>query len=126
MMQKTPLGRVIGLGSAKSGTEHWWHQRVTAIAGVPLVIFLIAFVLGHVGASRAEIIASLSNPIVAILLALTVVNLLWHMRLGLQVVIEDYVHTPARKFAALLFNTFFTVAMGAAALFAILKMSYGL
>lgn len=126
MMQKTPLGRVIGLGSAKSGTEHWWHQRVTAIAGVPLVIFLIGFVLSHVGASRAEIIASLSNPIVAILLALTVVNLLWHMRLGLQVVIEDYVHTPARKFAALLFNTFFTVAMGAAALFAILKMSFGL
>lgn len=126
MMQKTPLGRVIGLGSAKSGTEHWWHQRVTAIAGVPLVIFLIGFVLTHAGASRAEIIASLSNPIVAILLALTVINLLWHMRLGLQVVIEDYVHTPARKFAALLFNTFFTVAMGAAALFAILKMSFGL
>ena len=126
MMQKTPLGRVIGLGSAKSGTEHWWHQRVTAIAGIPLVIFLIGFVLTHIGASRAEIIASLSNPIVAILLALTVVNLLWHMRLGLQVVIEDYVHTPARKVAALLFNTFFTVAMGAAALYAILKMSFGL
>jgi len=126
MMQKTPLGRVIGLGSAKSGTEHWWHQRVTAIAGIPLVIFLIGFVLTHIGASRAEIIASLSNPIVAILLALTVVNLLWHMRLGLQVVIEDYVHTPPRKVAALLFNTFFTVAMGAAALYAILKMSFGL
>ena len=126
MMQKTPLGRVIGLGSAKSGTEHFWHQRVTAIAGIPLVIFLIGFVLAHIGASRAEIIASLSNPLVAILLALTVVNLLWHMRLGLQVVIEDYVHTPARKFAALLFNTFFTVAMGAAGVYAILKMSFGL
>ena len=113
MMQKTPLGRVIGLGSAKSGTEHFWHQRVTAIAGIPLVIFLIGFVLAHIGASRAEIIASLSNPLVAILLALTVVNLLWHMR-------------PARKFAALLFNTFFTMAMGAAALYAILKMSFGL
>ena len=126
MMQKTPLGRVIGLGSAKSGTEHFWHQRVTAIAGIPLVIFLIGFVLAHIGASRVEIIASLSNPLVAILLALTVVNLLWHMRLGLQVVIEDYVHTPARKFAALLLNTFFTMAMGAAALYAILKMSFGL
>lgn len=126
MMQKTPLGRVIGLGSAKSGTEHWWHQRVTAIAGIPLVIFLIGFVLTHIGASRAEIIASVSNPLVAVLLVLTMVNLLWHMRLGLQVVIEDYVHTPARKVAALLFNTFFTVAMGAAALYAILKMSFGL
>jgi succinate dehydrogenase / fumarate reductase membrane anchor subunit len=126
MMQKTPLGRVIGLGSAKAGTEHWWHQRVTAIAGIPLVVFLIGFVLTHIGASRAELVASMKNPLVAILLALTMVNLLWHMRLGLQVVIEDYVHTPRNKFAALLLNTFFTVAMGVAALYAILKMSFGL
>jgi succinate dehydrogenase / fumarate reductase membrane anchor subunit len=99
---------------------------VTAIAGIPLVVFLIGFVLTHIGASRAELVASMKNPLVAILLALTMVNLLWHMRLGLQVVIEDYVHTPRNKFAALLLNTFFTVAMGVAALYAILKMSFGL
>ena len=126
MMRKTPLGRVLGLGSAKSGTEHWWVQRVTAIAGIPLVIFLIGFVLAHIGATRAEVVASLSNPLVAILLALTLINLLWHMKLGLQVVIEDYIHTPRNKFAALLFNSFFTVVMGVAALYAILKMSFGL
>lgn len=125
MMRKTPLGQVLGLGSAKSGTEHWWAQRVTAIAGIPLVIFLIGFIVMHVGSSRAEVVASVKNPLVAILLALTVVNLIWHMRLGLQVVIEDYVHGHGTKIAALLLNTFFTVAMGAAALYAILKMSFG-
>ena len=126
MMRKTPLGQVLGLGSAKSGTEHWWAQRVTAIAGIPLVIFLIGFIVMHVGASRAEVVASVHQPLVAILLALTVINLVWHMRLGLQVVIEDYVHGHTAKFAALLLNTFFAIVMGAAALYAILKMSVGL
>ena len=125
MMRKTPLGRVLGLGSAKAGTEHWWVQRMTAVAGIPLTIFLIGFVLTHIGASRAEMLASLRNPLVAILLALTVINMLWHMRLGMQVIIEDYIHTPRNKFAALLLNAFFTVALGVAALFAILKMSFG-
>ena len=125
MMRKTPLGRVLGLGSAKAGTEHWWVQRVTAVAGIPLTIFLIGFILTHIGASRAEMLASFQNPLVAILLALTLINMLWHMKLGMQVIIEDYIHTPRNKFAALLLNAFFTVALGVAALFAILKMSFG-
>lgn len=126
MLRKTPLGQVLGLGSAKAGTEHWWHQRVTAIAGIPLVVFLIGFILVHRGASRAEIVASMHNPVVAILMALTIVNLVWHMRLGLQVVIEDYIHTDHSKYLALLLNTFFAVVMALAALYAILKMSIGL
>jgi succinate dehydrogenase / fumarate reductase membrane anchor subunit len=126
MMGKTPLGRVLGLGSARSGTEHWWLQRVTAIAGLPLVVFLIIFIIGHLGAPRAELVASLSNPLVAIALALTMLTLLWHMRLGVQVVIEDYVHQPVRKISALLLNTFLTMALAATALYAILKMSFGL
>ena len=126
MLKKTPLGQVLGLGSAKAGTEHWWHQRVTAIAGIPLVIFLVGYLLVHRGASRAEIVASMHNPIVTILMALTVFNLVWHMRLGLQVVIEDYVHTDHTKYALLLINTFFAVVMVVAALYAILKMSIGL
>ena len=126
MLKKTPLGQVLGLGSAKAGTEHWWHQRVTAIAGIPLVIFLGGYLLVHRGASRAEIVASMHNPIVAILMVLTVFNLVWHMRLGLQVVIEDYVHTDHTKYALLLINTFFAVVMVVAALYAILKMSIGL
>ena len=126
MLKKTPLGQVLGLGSAKAGTEHWWHQRVTAIAGIPLVVFLITYLLMHRGASRAEIMASMHNPFVAILMALTIANLVWHMRLGLQVVIEDYVHTDHTKYALLLLNTFFAVVMAASALYAILKMSIGL
>lgn len=126
MLRKTPLGQVLGLGSAKTGTEHWWHQRVTAIAGIPLVVFLIGFIFLHRGASRAEIVASMQNPIVAILMGLTVFNLVWHMRMGLQVVIEDYVHTDHTKYALLLLNTFFSVLMAVAAIYAILKMSFGL
>lgn len=124
-MRKTPLGRVLGLGSAKAGTEHWWGQRVTALAGIPLTVFLIGFILTHIGATRAEMLASLKNPLVAILLALTMINMLWHMKLGMQVIIEDYVHASRNKFAALLFNTFFSAALGVAALYAILKMSFG-
>jgi len=126
MMRKTPLGQVLGLGSAKSGTEHWWHQRVTATAGIPLVVFLIGFILVHRGASRTEIVASVQNPVVAILLGLTIINLVWHMRLGLQVVIEDYVHVDHSKYLLLLLNSFFAVVMGVSALYAILKMSIGL
>ena len=126
MLKKTPLGQVLGLGSAKAGTEHWWHQRVTAIAGIPLVVFLIAYLLMHRGASRADIVASMHNPFVAILMGLTIANLVWHMRLGLQVVIEDYVHTDHTKYALLLLNTFFAVLMAVAGLYAILKMSIGL
>lgn len=126
MSMKTPLRRVLGLGSAKSGTEHWWMERVTAIAGIPLTVFLIIFIISHLGATRAELVASFGNPFVAILMALTFVSMLWHMRLGLQVVIEDYVHAPLPKFSALLFNTFFTAALGVVALYAILKMSFAL
>jgi succinate dehydrogenase / fumarate reductase membrane anchor subunit len=126
MLRKTPLGQVLGLGSAKTGTEHWWHQRVTAIAGIPLVIFLVGFILMHRGASRTEIVASMQNPIVAILMGLTVFNLVWHMRMGLQVVIEDYVHADHTKYLLLLLNTFFCVVMAVAAIYAILKMSFGL
>lgn len=126
MSLRTPLGRVRGLGSAKSGTEHWWMQRVTAIANIPLMIFLVIFVICHLGATRAELVASIGNPFIAIPLVLTFVSVLWHMRLGLQVVIEDYVHGHVAKFLALLANSFVTAILGVAALYAILKMSFGL
>ena len=126
MLKKTPLGQVLGLGSAKAGTEHWWHQRLTAVAGIPLVVFLIGYLLVHRGASRAEIVASMHNPFVAILMGLTIANLVWHMRLGLQVVIEDYVHADHTKYVLLLLNSFFSVVMAVAGLYAILKMSIAL
>lgn len=126
MSLTTPLKKVRGLGAARSGTEHFWMQRVTAIANVPLVIFTAWFMVVHLGATRAEVVASAANPFVALLLVLTLISVLWHMRLGMQVIIEDYVHGPALKLALLLLNTFYTVVLGAAAIYAILRMNFGL
>ncbi len=125
MNMRTPFKDVEGLGSAKSGTEHFWQQRMTAIANLPLIIFLVWFVISHLGATRRDVVASVHNPFIGILLALSFVSILWHMRLGMQVVIEDYVHGHGAKLAMLLLNSFFTAALGVAALYAILKMSFG-
>jgi succinate dehydrogenase / fumarate reductase, membrane anchor subunit len=126
MNMKTPLKKVRGLGSAKSGTEHFWHQRLTAMANLPLLIFFAWFILAHLGADRAAVVASIKNPMIAIALLLTLASVFWHMRLGLQVVIEDYVHSHSRKIAALLFNTAFVTVMFALAAFSILKMSFAI
>jgi succinate dehydrogenase / fumarate reductase membrane anchor subunit len=122
---KTPLAKVRGLGSAKSGTEHFWHQRLTAIANIPLVIFFIGFVIAHLGADAAQIATSLRNPFVAIALALAFISVFWHMRLGMQVIIEDYVHAPGAHLVTLIANDFFTLVLGVAALYAIAAMSFG-
>jgi succinate dehydrogenase / fumarate reductase, membrane anchor subunit len=121
---KTPLKKVRGLGSAKSGTEHFWHQRVTGAANIPLVLLFIWFVISHLGSARAEIIASLQNPFWAIALVLALASIFWHMRLGLQVVIEDYVHAPAPKFVALAFNLAFPAVLFALSVYSILNMSF--
>jgi succinate dehydrogenase / fumarate reductase, membrane anchor subunit len=123
---KTPLKKARGLGSAKSGTEHFWQQRVTAIANVPLVLFLIWFVLSHLSATRPEIIAAMKHPFVAVGVLLALISITWHMRLGLQVVIEDYVHSEGRKLAALTANTLFVFALTAVGAYSILKMGFGL
>lgn len=122
---RSELGKVRGLGSAKSGTEHFWMQRVTAIANIPLVIFLVWFIVSHTGSNRAEFIASIKHPLITIGLLLAFASFLYHMRIGLQVVIEDYVH-GSPKVAALLANAFFAVILFATAAYAILKMSFGL
>lgn len=121
---KTPLGTVLGLGSAKAGTEHWWLQRVTAIANIPLVTFFVIFILWHLGADRAQLMASVKHPLIAVGLALSFLSVLWHMRLGMQVIIEDYVH-GAWRLPCLLANLFFTIVLGIAALYAILALSFG-
>ncbi len=126
MTMKTPLKKVRGLGSAKSGTEHFWHQRLTALANLPLLIFFVWFVVAHLGADRTAVVASIKNPMIAVLLLLTLASVFWHMRLGLQVVIEDYVHSHSRKFLALVLNSAFVVVMFAIAAFSILKMSFAI
>ena len=125
MSMRSELSKVRGLGSAKSGTEHFWMQRVTAIANVPLVIFLMWFIISHLGAARDDVLASIKHPLVAIFLVLSFASILMHMRLGLQMVIEDYVHGSA-KFVALLINNFFALFLFVTAAYAILKMSFGI
>lgn len=122
---RTPLGRVRGLGSAKSGTGHFWLQRVTAVANVVLTIIFLGVVISLVGRPYQAALAVLSHPLVAILMLLFTVSGVVHMRLGMQVIIEDYVHGEGLKIAAVMANTFFAIAIGAACVFALLKLSFG-
>ena len=122
---RTPLARVRGLGSAKSGTGHFWLQRVTAVANVILTIIFLGVVIALVGKPYPAAIALLSHPLVAILMLLFVVSGAVHMRIGMQVIIEDYIHGEGAKIAAVMANTFFAIAIGAACVFAVLKLSFG-
>ncbi|MGI9482037.1 MAG: succinate dehydrogenase, hydrophobic membrane anchor protein [Hyphomicrobiales bacterium] len=122
---RTPLSKVRGLGSAKDGTEHFWMQRLTAIANVPLVIFLVIVIVSNVGASHAEVAANLGAPLVTVGLLLAVLSITWHMRLGMQVIIEDYVPSEGTKIVCLLANTFLCAGVAVTAGFAILKLGFG-
>ena len=125
MSLRTPLGRVRGLGSEREGTGQFWRQRLTAVSNIPLIGFFVLFIIIYGGASYAEVTAALSNPIVAVLMGGVVVSALVHMRLGMQVIIEDYVHGEGAKLACLMANTFFTIAIGALSIFAVLKLGFG-
>ena len=125
MSMQTPLNKVRGSGSAKSGTEHWWMQRVTGIANLVLVIFFIFVIVSLIGEGYEDVANTLGSPLVAIGMLALILSVTWHMRLGMQVIIEDYVHDEGFKIALLLANTFFSAAMAIAAAFAILNLSFG-
>lgn len=121
----TPLGKVRGLGAAHRGTETFWRQRLTAIANIPLVIFLILSIVTHVGADYATMRAYLAQPVVTLAMLALVLSAAIHMRIGLKEIIEDYVHGAGAKIAALLLATFFAFGVGLACAFALIKISLG-
>ena len=122
---RTPLARARGLGSAKEGATHFWRQRVTGVANVFLVILLTWVLVKLAGADYAMVKATLKNPLVSLLLLLFVVSGVIHMRLGMQTVIEDYVHSEGRKVVCLMLNTFFAVFVALTSVWAVLKLSFG-
>jgi succinate dehydrogenase / fumarate reductase membrane anchor subunit len=121
----TPLRRVRGRGAAHSGTGHFWHQRVTSVAGIALSIALIVIVISLLGRSHAAVIQILGSPLVAIIMLLFIINTCYHMWIGMQEIIVDYVHEDKLKFLSLMGNTFFVFAVGFTCAFAILKLSFG-
>jgi succinate dehydrogenase / fumarate reductase membrane anchor subunit len=122
---RTPMRRVRGLGAAHAGTKDFWHQRVTAVAGIPLTIAAVVIVIALLGRSHAAVVQILGSPIVAIIMLLFIINTAYHMWIGMQEIILDYVHEDKAKFASLMANTFFVFAVALAACFAILKLSFG-
>ena len=117
------LGRARGLGAARQGVGHWWAQRVTALALVPLILWLVVGVATHTGAGHGAVVAWISEPLVAIALVLTLFATFLHAKLGLEVVIEDYVHGAIAKHVMLLAVTFLSFALGAGSIFAVLKIA---
>jgi succinate dehydrogenase / fumarate reductase membrane anchor subunit len=122
---RTPLARVRGLGSARSGTEHFWRQRLTAVANIPLTIAFVLIVVSLLGRNHAAAQQILGSPLVAIVILLFIGSVTYHMRIGMQVVIEDYVHGEIARLSLVMLNTFFTVVVGLAAAYAIFKLSFG-
>ena len=122
---RSPLGRAIGLGSAKEGVEHWWRQRISALALVPLTLWLVISVIGLVGADHAAFVAWVRSPMPAVLLILLLVATFYHSALGLQVVIEDYVHGEAMRLGVLLLMRLLCILFAVRGILAVLQMALG-
>jgi succinate dehydrogenase / fumarate reductase, membrane anchor subunit len=120
---RSPLGRVRGLGSAKEGVAHWWAQRLTALALIPLTLWFVISVISLAGAGHARTVAWIAAPVPAVLLVLLIAATFYHAVLGLQVVIEDYIHNEALRLGLIIVVKAAAVVLGAAAIFAVLKLA---
>ena len=121
----SPLNRVLGLGSAKSGVEHWWAQRLTAVALIPLGLWFAMALAGPDELHYAAVVALIQVPFNSVMLILALFALSYHSHLGVQMVIEDYVHTPAVKVFSLVAAFFAHIAVAVAGIFAVLKVAFG-
>ena len=122
---RSPVGRAMGLGSAKAGVEHWWLQRLTAVALVPLTLWFVIAIIRLAGADIETVRDWIGSPLPAILLVLFLLAIFWHASLGLQVVIEDYVHTELAKLGLLVVVRLACFALAVAGIFAVLCMAVG-
>jgi succinate dehydrogenase membrane anchor subunit len=122
---RTPLAKVRNLGSSHSGTGDFWRQRVTAVAMALLIIPVIVVMMMLLGRNQAGAAQILGSPGIAIILLLFIVASAWHMKIGMQVVIEDYVQNEKLKLASVMANNFFSIAVALASVYAILKLSSG-
>jgi succinate dehydrogenase / fumarate reductase membrane anchor subunit len=123
MSLRTPLGKVLGRGSAGDGTSHWWVQRVTAIALIPLTLWFVISILGKPLHDFPAMVAWLGQPWVAVFTILLAITLAWHSWLGMQVIVEDYVHGKIAKTFLLLLSTFLHFAAAVAAVFAVVILA---
>ena len=122
---RSPLGRAVGLGSAKEGVEHWWLQRITAVALVPLSLWFVTAIIRLVGADVDTVGDWVGRPLPAILLVLLLIATFWHAALGLQVVIEDYIHAEFAKLGLVIIVRLACFAFVVAGIFAVVSMAVG-
>ena len=125
MSLRSPIGRVLGLGAAKEGVSHWWSQRVTSVALFLLCLWFVASLLRMPNFSYEVVITWIGMPVNAVLLLLMIATLVYHSHLGVQVVVEDYVHHHGLKIATMMLLTFAHVAVAALAIFAVLRIAFG-
>jgi succinate dehydrogenase / fumarate reductase membrane anchor subunit len=124
MSMRTPLGRVRGLGSAEEGVHHWWTQRLTAVALVPLTLWFVASLIQLAGADYGLVTAWIAQPVVAVLLMLLFASGFYHLALGLQVVVEDYVHEEPARIVTLVVIRFACWLLAVVAVFSVLKIAF--
>jgi len=123
MRLETPIARVRGLGSARSGAHHWWLERLTSVSTLLLFVWLIVSLLRLPGLDHKNVTTWLASPLAAVPMLLLIASTFWHLKLGLQVVIEDYVHEEGLRLFSIVLLNFFTLAAAALAVFAVLKIA---